>query len=372
MKGTAGFRGQKYVGPGNYLYSNGVNQYNITHSGFTKAAILNWGQGWSLFGPFFEGTDDGDGSAGMLACIDDDLPAGATASGNAVFGGWAGDMAGAFNHLVSNGNTQWSGTGFFGGFWTPATSIIPTFKLTTLCKGFTAQGMAIGSFFDLANVQHLGINISGNAMYSDVVNISASSEDVFIVANTISSGYAENTIRLHTIKEWRIGQNGATGSTGTWSFYAGVATDGNLWLNADAAQNKFVTFAKAATPQMRVGVDNSANGVEICYDAGGGFVGYSRTVTLATLDTSFGGHVNVASGKVYKVNGTQVVGPQGAAVADPGAITSAAGTNAAAAPTQAEFNALVAEFNKVRTDLASVRTSLVAANARLRAHGLYT
>jgi hypothetical protein len=80
--------------------------------------------------------------------------------------------------------------------------------------------------------------------------------------------------------------------------------------------------------------------------------------------------LNLKAGSVFKVNGTQVVGAQGAAVADPAAITSSAGTNAAAAPTQAEFNALVAEFNKVRTDLAAVRTQQVVLLARVRAHGI--
>lgn len=72
----------------------------------------------------------------------------------------------------------------------------------------------------------------------------------------------------------------------------------------------------------------------------------------------------------YRVSGTQVVGAQGAAVADAAALTSVDGTNAAAAPTQAEFNALVAEFNKLRTDLGSTRTALNNALSRLRAHGL--
>lgn len=82
------------------------------------------------------------------------------------------------------------------------------------------------------------------------------------------------------------------------------------------------------------------------------------------------GNVDVASGKVYKVNGTQVVGAQGIAVADAAALTSAAGTNAVAAPTQAEFNALVTEFNKLRTDVGAVRTPLNTLLSRQRAHGL--
>lgn len=82
---------------------------------------------------------------------------------------------------------------------------------------------------------------------------------------------------------------------------------------------------------------------------------------------------DLSAGSVFKVNGTQVVGTQGAAVADAAALTSANGTNAAGVPTQAEFNALVAEFNKLRTDLGATRTQLNLALARLRAatgHGL--
>lgn len=80
--------------------------------------------------------------------------------------------------------------------------------------------------------------------------------------------------------------------------------------------------------------------------------------------------INLASGKVLQINGTQVVGAQGAAVADAAALTSVNGTNAAAAPTQAEFDALVAEFNKLRTDLGATRTTLNTTLARNRAHGL--
>lgn len=66
----------------------------------------------------------------------------------------------------------------------------------------------------------------------------------------------------------------------------------------------------------------------------------------------------VTSQSGYKVASHQVVGAQGAAVAN-----AAPGVNAAAAPTQAEFNALVTQFNALVT--------LFNSNlARLRAHGL--
>jgi hypothetical protein len=93
----------------------------------------------------------------------------------------------------------------------------------------------------------------------------------------------------------------------------------------------------------------------------------SASPTIAEVDAN---GVNLASGKVLKVNGTQVVSAQGAAVADAAALTSVDGTNAVAAPTQAEFNALVAEFNKLRVDVAAIRTPLNTSLARQRAHGL--
>lgn len=62
----------------------------------------------------------------------------------------------------------------------------------------------------------------------------------------------------------------------------------------------------------------------------------------------------------YRVAGTQVIGPRGAAVADAsGTATAAAG----ATPTKAEFDAVVALAN-------SLKTSLNTALARLRTHGL--
>jgi hypothetical protein len=63
------------------------------------------------------------------------------------------------------------------------------------------------------------------------------------------------------------------------------------------------------------------------------------TVPTGTVNMEFAGNLNVASGKVYKVAGTQVVGAQGAAVAD-------------------------------ATDAASAITQLNALLARCRSHGL--
>jgi hypothetical protein len=90
--------------------------------------------------------------------------------------------------------------------------------------------------------------------------------------------------------------------------------------------------------------------------------------TLSTDALSIDRDVDIDG--VVKIGGVQVVGAQGAAIADAAALTSVNGTNAVAAPTQAEFNALVAEFNKLRTDVGAIRTTLNTLLARDRAHGL--
>lgn len=77
-----------------------------------------------------------------------------------------------------------------------------------------------------------------------------------------------------------------------------------------------------------------------------------------------------AANAAYRVNGTKVIGPQGAAVADAPALTSVDATNAVAAPTQTEFNNFVAEFNKLRDDLEATRVQLNDALGKLRTHGL--
>ena len=56
-----------------------------------------------------------------------------------------------------------------------------------------------------------------------------------------------------------------------------------------------------------------SNGSFSLYLTTGGSVALSLDTSL---NASCAGNINVASGKVYKVNGTQVVGAQGAAVAD--------------------------------------------------------
>lgn len=74
---------------------------------------------------------------------------------------------------------------------------------------------------------------------------------------------------------------------------------------------------------------------------------------------------NLDTGNVLKVGGVQVVGAQGAAVADAAAATYVA--PAGGATIDAEVRAAIVQL---AADVASLRSSLNTANARLRAHGL--
>jgi hypothetical protein len=119
-----------------------------------------------------------------------------------------------------------------------------------------------------------------------------------------------------------------------------AATDLNLTLNGAQNHLKGVAIQYGGLSRWFAGDDGTGEGGSnsgspfaiIAYDDAGGFLGYAMTITRATRDTSFGGNVNVASGKVFKVNGTQVVGAQQTAIAD----------DASGAANQATVNAILA------------------------------
>lgn len=114
------------------------------------------------------------------------------------------------------------------------------------------------------------------------------------------------------------------------------------------------------------------SGLGLIYDTAGARIHRFRIGNVDMAQVVATG-LELPAGKVLTVNGQQVIGARGAAVADPAAITSSDAANAAAAPTKAEFDALVLRFNQLRADFTSVRTAQVALLARLRAatgHGV--
>jgi hypothetical protein len=104
------------------------------------------------------------------------------------------------------------------------------------------------------------------------------------------------------------------------------------------ANNVAVTGTLSATTRVTAPLVGTTTAVDLVFDRNS-----VTQLTLGSLLATFAGDVSVASGKVYKVNGTQVVGPQGAAVTDP-------------------TGGLVID--------AEARTAIIAINDRLQAHGL--
>ena len=103
-------------------------------------------------------------------------------------------------------------------------------------------------------------------------------------------------------------------------------------------------------------------------------------------DTGFPDDLKLASGKVVKIAGTQVLGAQQTAQADTGAQTqdtltdSSGGTadttvnavsgSGADATINNNFADLAAQLAKIKVDVAAIRTTQNAALAKLRTHGL--
>lgn len=103
-------------------------------------------------------------------------------------------------------------------------------------------------------------------------------------------------------------------------------------------------------------------------------------------DTGLPDDLKLASGKVVKIGGTQVVGAQQTAVADASAQTqdtvtdstggSADTTLAAVSGSGADatinnnFADIAAQLAKIKVDVAALRTTLNGALAKLRTHGL--
>lgn len=86
-----------------------------------------------------------------------------------------------------------------------------------------------------------------------------------------------------------------------------------------------------------------------------------------TIDTSQNadlvGNMNIGSSKAYKVNGTQVVGAQGAAVTDASAVSGTATSGGYGFTDATEFNSFVSGVN-------ALKDQLNALLSRVRAHGL--
>lgn len=382
-----GIAGRRNMGGSNVLYSNANSYLLSTFDNLSVAALTNFGEGCSAAFNYFEGTSGGPNPTwGMPYAYKDTLPAtgGPLSRGTSWIANWHGDAVNVSDCWWKNGTTGLQGTLFAGGYWDTVYSGCPQIKLTAQAKGTAVIGtyMAPGSV-DLCNVVHYGFFAAGNYFASDLLNLHNDSADIFVVANATFGGYAKNYIRLHKVQEFSIGPTSGGRGPGIFQFLAPASTEAIHWLQADDGyfcgmrlfSSNGLRWAVGGNSETEFATAGGRNFNITAYANNGGFIGHALTINRSSMDATFGGNVDLASGKVYKVNGTQVVGAQGAAVADAAALTSADGTaiTGGEPPTEAEHNALIAEFNKLRTDLAATRTTLNTALARLRAatgHGL--
>jgi hypothetical protein len=100
----------------------------------------------------------------------------------------------------------------------------------------------------------------------------------------------------------------------------------------------------------------------------GGTLGVTGTATLTGVSTA-SGNVNVASGKVYKVNGVQVVGAQAAAVA-PIVTTYTSGSAPTTGVTQTIGNSASPNAVELLQYIANVEARVTALNLVIHNHGL--
>jgi hypothetical protein len=304
---TVGVRGRKEVAVGDILYSNAHLISRNTFDNLTTSALLNAGEGWTVLGNYFEGTDGGSG--GMPRAYWDDISAasGAITSALSWIGNWHGDATAVSDAWFCNNHTGIWGLNVSGGEFATLSNAYAGIKLTAACNGVQISGASI-QMIDLGNVDHYAMNITGNSMQVDVAGLSNNSSDIWIAGNKINGTYAKTYIRFSKLQEFSLGRPGGGTSPGEFDFTAPPATDLNYRMFADSGANVWLQYYKGGVKRLAAGVDNGSNLVEVGYDGAGGFVGYHRTVNLSTLDVTYGGNVDLAPGKTYKVSGTQVVG----------------------------------------------------------------
>ena len=145
--------------------------------------------------------------------------------------------------------------------------------------------------------------------------------------------YTGYTIERNSVEIWFAGVDNATDSfifrTASSNKFT-LTTTGNLTLTGAVTGTTLTGSTRVTSPLF-----GTTSAVDVVFDRNS-----VTQLTLGSLLATFAGDVNVASGKVYKVNGTQVVGAQGVAVAD------ASGGAVIDAEARAALNTLLA---RVRT-----------------------
>lgn len=180
------------------------------------------------------------------------------------------------------------------------------------------------------------------AFYANYDSSSGSNEFEYAFAANPSaiatSGYFLFLDSLFGVKPTGQTSIGTTTPRASYTLTLDSAATTGLAIVSDGANESLVGYVDTGTTAWATGLHNTSAEWRI---ANGENLGSSVALAVSntSLNASFGGNVSVASGKVYKVNGTQVVAAQGAAVSD--ALT---GGSATAADCATQLNLVLARL----------------------------
>jgi len=171
-------------------YANAIEIRGSTFDDLTTAAIMNAGEGWTIDGNWFEGTDGGTG--GMPRAYSDDLPGGKFASGTAGLsftGNWFGDAVAIKDAWITLGEgTVVRGLNISGNFFSGGKSAV---SMPGLAYGISINGNFMGttgSPVDLGNTFKEGVSIVGNQMRPNVPPVAGTKAAKKMTITANSSG----------------------------------------------------------------------------------------------------------------------------------------------------------------------------------------
>lgn len=202
--GVVGVRGRKEVAVGNVLYSNAHYIGRNTFDNLTTSALLNAGEGWTVIGNWFEGTNGGSG--GMPRAYYDNISAASAASTSAMTwaGNWCGDAVAVTDAWFRNGFTRMRGLSISGGLFDTAGSSVPGVKLSADCQGVSISGTTMSGAIDLGSIAHVGVTITGNFLGAAVAN-HASVQNLVSLGNQVNGGSVQDRMRLGDVREFGYG-----------------------------------------------------------------------------------------------------------------------------------------------------------------------
>lgn len=210
-----------------------------------------------------------------------------------------------------------------------------------LTVGATASSFASGTTVSVLKATPSSSGSTGSLIVSG--GIAANAASYFL---SIASGYAMQVVNTNT------------GTAPGLFVTAGRTTDYALLVSNAADTANLLTVNGSGVVSVPTATDASAIGTAAFVDTGGASIARS-----AWIGGTAGDYINIANSTgELRVNGTRVLGAQGAAVADAGAASGTATSGGYGFVDAAEFNAAIAAIN-------AIKDQMNAHLARARAHG---